>query len=84
MFLQFHEILKYIWNFVKLQHCGLLFKLQAELKALANQGIFLTDENLMETTTEAALALQVWVAFFSYFDFSRKTLNFKSFLHDKR
>jgi hypothetical protein len=32
---------------------------EAELKALANQGIFLTDENLMETTTEAALALQV-------------------------
>jgi len=31
---------------------------EAELKALANQGIFLTDENLMETTTEAALQVQ--------------------------
>lgn len=38
---------------------------EAELKALANQGIFLTDENLMETTTEAAL--QVWVTFFLIF-----------------
>ena len=49
---------------------------EAELKALANQGIFLTDENLMETTTEAAL--QVWVTFFlTFWFFSTINDNYK-------
>ena len=53
---------------------------EAELKALANQGIFLTDENLMETTTEAAL--QVWVTFFLIFWFL-STINDKYKCHPK-